>query len=83
MISALTTIACLRLVTPPGSLCEVCEDGHTKFVYSCDHDNGGCSDEEECMEVDNPSCNSDDKCCSPVNITCTGKHVVTYSTMYM
>ena len=62
---------------PPGARCEECEDGQTKFVYSCDHNNGGCSDEERCTEVANPTCNPGE-CCSNVTIQCTGKHVASY-----
>ena len=62
---------------PPGAQCEECEDGQTKFVYSCDHNNGGCSDEERCTEVANPTCNPGE-CCSNVTIQCTGKHVASY-----
>ena len=68
-------MACLRSSPPPGARCEECQaTGDPYYVYSCDYDNGGCSDDQQCTEVANTTCNHGD-CCSNVTIECTGKHI--------
>ena len=61
---------------PPGSECRVCNaTGEAYCVYSCDIDNGGCAEGNQCAEVAVPSCNHG-QCCSPVNIACSGKCIM-------
>ena len=68
-------MACLRSSPPPGARCEECQaTGDPYYVYSCDYDNGGCSDDQQCTEVANTTCNHGD-CCSNVTIECAGKHI--------
>ena len=70
------TIACLLRPCPPGSKCRICEKtGEPYCVNSCACDNGGCPEGQRCVEVANQHC-SPGQCCSPVNVSCSGKHIM-------
>ena len=69
-------IACILQPCPTGSNCTICEATGERYCnYSCAIDNGGCTDLEQCTEVAVPDCNPGE-CCSPVNVTCSGKHLL-------
>ena len=76
-------IACLLQLCTPGSNCTLCEStGERYCVQSCAINNGGCDEEQICTEVSNPDCNPN-QCCSPVNVTCSGKHLICDCNMYV
>ena len=62
-------VGCKNLQCPIGSVCKTCDvTGLPYCEHSCTIDNGGCSKDALCTEMDAPSCNGE--CCSRVHTNC-------------